>query len=90
VKHMDVAEEMVWMMGQNVSLRSVQGEALLAIKNREGKIVVVMPTGAGKSMLFMLLAFVGVRGITVVVVPFVTLRHDMKGRSEKVGMSVGK
>ena len=90
VKHMDVAEEMAWMMGQNVSLRSVQGEALSAIKNGEGKIVVVMPTGAGKSMLFMLPAFVGVGGVTVVVVPFVTLRHDMKGRSEKVGVSVGE
>jgi superfamily II DNA helicase RecQ len=49
-----------------------------------------MPTGAGKSMLFMLPAFVGVRGVTVVVVPFVTLRHDMKGRSKKVGVSVGE
>jgi superfamily II DNA helicase RecQ len=78
------------MIGQNVSLRSVQGEALSAIKNGEGKIVVVMPTGAGKSMLFMLLAFIGVRGITMVVVPFVTLRYDMKGRSEKVGVSVGE
>jgi superfamily II DNA helicase RecQ len=90
VKHIDVAEEMAWMMGQNVSLRSVQGEALSAIKNGEGEIVVVMPTGASKSMLFMLLAFVGVGGVTVVVVLFVTLRHDMKGRSEKVGVSVGE
>ena len=49
-----------------------------------------MPTGAGKSMLFMLSAFVGVGGVTVVVVPFVTLRYDMKGRSEKVGVSVGE
>jgi superfamily II DNA helicase RecQ len=38
----------------------------------------------------MLPAFVGVRGVTVVVVPFVTLRHDMKGRSKKVGVSVGE
>jgi superfamily II DNA helicase RecQ len=63
---------------------------LSAIKNGEGKIVVVIPTGAGKSMLFMLLAFVGVGGVTVVVVLFVTLRHDMKGRSKKVGVSVGE
>jgi superfamily II DNA helicase RecQ len=63
---------------------------LSAIKNREGKIVIVMPIGAGKSMLFILPAFVSVGGVTVVVVPFVTLRHDMKGCSEKVGMSVGE
>jgi superfamily II DNA helicase RecQ len=78
------------MIGQNVSLRSMQGEALSAIKNREGKIVVVMPTGAGKSMLFMLPAFVSVGGVTVVVVLFVILCHDMKGRSKKVDVSVGE
>jgi superfamily II DNA or RNA helicase len=90
VRHMNIAEEMAWMMGQDVSLRSAQGEALSAIKNGEGKIVVVMPTGAGKSILFMLPASVGVGGVTVVVVPFVTLRHDMKGRSEKAGVPVGE
>ncbi|GAB7327444.1 hypothetical protein MBLNU13_g11331t1 [Cladosporium sp. NU13] len=66
------------------------GEALSAIKNGEGKIVVVMPIGAGKSMLFMLPAVVGRGGVTVVVVPFVTLRHDMKGRGERMGVSVGE
>ena len=61
-----------------------------AIKNGEGKIVVVMPTGAGKSMLFMLLAAVGRGGVTVVVVPFVTLRYDMTGRGKRMGVSVGE
>jgi superfamily II DNA helicase RecQ len=41
-------------------------------------------------MLFMVPASVGVGGVTVVVVPFVTLRHDMKGRSEKMSVSVGE
>jgi superfamily II DNA helicase RecQ len=49
-----------------------------------------MPIGAGKSMLFILLAFISVRGVTVVVVLFVTLHYDIKGRSKKVGMSVGE
>ena len=87
---MDVVEEMTWMMKRNVSLRSAQGEALSAIQKGDGKIVVVMPTGAGKSILFMLPAAVGTGGVTVVVVPFVTLRHDMKSRSEKAGVSVGE
>ena len=52
--------------------------------------IVVMPTGAGKSVLFMLPASVGMGGVTVVVVPFVTLRHDMRGRGEKLGVSVGE
>jgi superfamily II DNA helicase RecQ len=49
-----------------------------------------MPTGAGKSILFMLPASVGIGGVTVVVVPFVTLRYDIKGRSEKISVSVGE
>ena len=87
---MNIAKEMAWMMGEDVLLQSAQGEALLAIKNRERKIVVVMPTGASKSILFMLPASVGVGSVTVVVVLFVTLRHNMKGRSEKAGVPVGK
>ncbi|KAI7592076.1 hypothetical protein KC316_g2508 [Hortaea werneckii] len=90
VRHMDVAEEMKWMMKQDVSLRSAQGEALSAIQRGDGKIVVVMPTSSGKSMLFMLPASVASEGVTVVVVPFVTLRHDMGGRSERAGVSVGE
>jgi superfamily II DNA helicase RecQ len=87
---MDVAGEMKWMMKKDVSLRSAQGEALAAIQRGDGKIVVLMPTGAGKSVLFMLPAAVGVGGVTVVVVPFVTLRHDMRAKSVKAGVSVGE
>lgn len=87
VWHTDVAGEMKWMMGDAVSLRSAQGEALSAIQRGDGNVVVVMPTGGGKSMLFMLPASVGVGDVTVVVVPFVTLRHDMRGRSERAGVS---
>ena len=42
--------------------------------------VVVMPTGAGKSVLFMLPAFVQVGGVTIVVVPLKALRADMVAR----------
>lgn len=90
LRHMNVAEEMTWMMRKEVALRSVQGEALSTIHQRQGKIVVVMPTGAGKSMLFMLPAYVPVGGVTIVVVPFVTLRHDIRERSEEIGVSVGE
>lgn len=78
------------MIGEDVSLRSAQGEALSAIQRGDGKIVVVMPTSSSKSMLFMLIASVGIRSDTVVVVPFVALRYDMRGRSERPGISSGE
>ena len=57
------------MMRKKVTMRSVQGEAMHAIQQGESPIVVVMPTGSGKSVLFMLPAFVQVGGVTIVVVP---------------------
>ena len=65
------------MMRTETSFRSVQGEAMQAIQEGRSPIVVVMPTGAGKSVLFMLPAFVQVRGVTIVVVPLKALRADM-------------
>jgi superfamily II DNA helicase RecQ len=47
----------------------------------------VMPTGGGKSLLFMLPAFAEQGGTTVVVVPLIALRGDMKRRCQKLGIS---
>jgi superfamily II DNA helicase RecQ len=45
-----------------------------------------MPTGGGKSMLFMLPAWVG-GGCTVVVVPLIALRRDLEQRCKRAGIS---
>ncbi|OJJ78410.1 uncharacterized protein ASPGLDRAFT_97152, partial [Aspergillus glaucus CBS 516.65] len=45
-----------------------------------------MPTGGGKSMLFMLPAWVAPRGTTVVVVPLIALRGDLQQRCAKLGI----
>jgi superfamily II DNA helicase RecQ len=47
------------------------------IQQGKSPIVVIMPTGSGKSMLFMLPAFVQVGGMTIVMVPLKALRADM-------------
>lgn len=49
-----------------------------------------MPTGAGKSVLFMLPVAVRTGGVTVIVVPFVILQYDIRARSERAGVSVGE
>jgi superfamily II DNA helicase RecQ len=48
-------------------------------------VVAIMGTGAGKSVLFMLPASVS-SGVTIVVVPLVALRFDMKDRCEQLGI----
>jgi hypothetical protein len=50
-------------------------------------VVAVMPTGAGKSMLFMLPAWAEQGGTTVVVVPLIALRGDIMRRCRKLGIS---
>ena len=74
------------MMQKEVSLRSVQAEAMEAVQRGDSPIVAVMPTGAGKSMLFMLPAWVEPGGVTIVVVPLKALRKDMVHRCEKLGI----
>jgi superfamily II DNA helicase RecQ len=48
-------------------------------------VVAIMGTGAGKSVLFMLPALV-LSGVTIVVVPLVALRFNMKDRCEQLGI----
>ncbi|KKZ66219.1 hypothetical protein EMCG_08055 [[Emmonsia] crescens] len=80
--------ELQQMMGDKaVKFRGVQAAAIRAIQDGESPVVAIMPTGGGKSMMFMLPAWVGPGGTTVVVVPLVALRGDMQRRCEELGIS---
>jgi len=46
-------------------------------------VAVVIGTGGGKSMIFMLLASCISRGTTIVVIPLVALQGDLQERYEK-------
>jgi ATP-dependent helicase YprA (DUF1998 family) len=58
LQRMDAVTKLQWMMCKKVTMHSVQGDAIYAIQQGESPIVVVMPIGSGKSMLFMLPALV--------------------------------
>jgi len=77
----DVDAELHKVVGDGATFRSVQKPAMQAIMQHKSPVVVVMGTGAGKSVLFMLPASVS-SGLTVVVVPLVALRGDMKARCD--------
>ncbi|KAI3317262.1 hypothetical protein HD806DRAFT_492673 [Xylariaceae sp. AK1471] len=49
-------------------------------------LIVVLPTGSGKSILFMLPAVAETAGTTVVVVPFVALMDDLAARARDLGV----
>ncbi|KAI8930521.1 hypothetical protein NX059_012133 [Plenodomus lindquistii] len=87
LRKMDTAAQLQRMMGKTAEFRGVQKEAIDAIVAGQSHVVVVMPTGAGKSMLFMLPAWAEQGGTTVVVVPLIALRGDMMRRCRKLGIS---
>ncbi|KAI6957743.1 hypothetical protein KC332_g17517 [Hortaea werneckii] len=86
LRHMDANADLSWMMRKEVVMRSAQGEAMQAVQQGENSVVVVMPTGSGKSILFMLPAFVQSGGVTIVVVPLKSLRADMMDRCSAVNI----
>jgi superfamily II DNA helicase RecQ len=86
LKRMNSAEQLRRMMGNDAKFRSVQEQAMDAIQAGISPVVAVMPTGEGKSILFMLPAWVEPGGTTVVVVPLIALRGDMKRRCDEFGI----
>ena len=65
-----------------------QGEAMEAIMNltQQQQLMVVLPTGAGKSVLFMLPALLEEMGTNIVVVPFAALMDDLVDRARLAGI----
>ena len=84
----DMTQAARQMTGQRaLQLRGVQGPALQAIQDGESPVVAVMPTGGGKSMLFMLPAWLEPGGTTIVVVPLLSLRQDLQRRCQQLGIA---
>ena len=72
---------------QDVGFRSVEQEqALYAVLDNQTPLVVVLPTGGGKSLLFTLPAIVEKTGVTVVVVPYRALIEDLVSRIQGYGV----
>jgi hypothetical protein len=86
LRQVDVQAQLEEMVRPGATFRSVQKPALETIMRQEGPVVVVMGTGAGKSMLFMLPARCAEGGLTVVVVPLVALRNNIKDRCDELGI----
>lgn len=70
--------------------RSKQEECLQAIVQRRLRVLAVMATGTGKSMLFMLPASVSPGGVTVVVAPLNALRDSLQDRCDQLGIPCAK
>ena len=86
LRRMDLEGKLREMLGPEVEFRGIQRPAIEMIIQGLSFIVMVMGTGGGKSLAFMLPAFCNRSGLIVVVVPLVGLRQDMMDRCEKLGI----
>jgi superfamily II DNA helicase RecQ len=81
----DVDSELKRLLSKQAAFRSVQKPAIQAIMQHKSLVVAIIGTGAGKSVLFMLPALVLSR-VTIVVVPLVALRFNIKDWCKQVGI----
>lgn len=86
VRDADLKKVLTKITGQHSEFRGLQEKGLKAIIERISRVLIVMRTGGGKSLLFMIPAMVSRGGATIVVVPLVSLREDLKVRCEKIGI----
>jgi superfamily II DNA helicase RecQ len=75
MREVDIDVQLARFYGRrDARFRGVQRAALEAICKAEPFVLAVMPTGGGKSLLFMLPAAASGDGVTIVVVPMTALR----------------
>lgn len=87
LQEVDIRARLKHLVGSDAEFRSVQERALTAIMRRASSLLVVMGTGAGKSICFMLPASCSLGGVTIVIVPLISLQGDMQRRCESSGIS---
>jgi hypothetical protein len=87
MERVNVQQQFEAYMGEGKQFRGEQKKAITAIFQGKSPMLVVMGTGTGKSLLFMLPAFCVPGGTTIVVVPLQSLQTDMKARCDAVGIT---
>jgi superfamily II DNA helicase RecQ len=87
LRTVNIEAELKSIIGEGATFRGKQREALTAIMNNQSPVLVIMGTGAGKSLLFQLPAHSQKSGTTVVVVPLKTLERSLHQRCCKAGIS---
>jgi RecQ family ATP-dependent DNA helicase len=86
LRQVDIHGRLKQMMGEEVDFRGTQEAVIRAIICGESPIVQITGTGGGKSLSFMLPAFCSPDGVTIVIVPLVSLRGDLYNRCMKSGI----
>jgi superfamily II DNA helicase RecQ len=87
LRRIDIDRQLQTMYGDAAGFRPGQRKAVEAVMHNKSPILVVMPTSGGKSLCFMLPAACRPGGVTVVVVPLVSLQGDLMDRCREANIS---
>ena len=74
------------LFGKCSSFRTIQESVVRAIYSGQSPILSVLPTGGGKSLLFLLPASYDFSGVTIVLLPLISLREDLYRRTKELGI----
>jgi len=86
LRSIKIEDELQRVMSVDSRFRGVQKSAIETIMAGKSSVVIVMTIEEGKSLLFMLPAWCSQGDISIIVMPLIALRQDMKQRCE--GMSI--
>lgn len=90
LRRVDLALELKRLLGSNAIFRPGQELIMRAIMHNKSPIVAIMPTGSGKSLLFQLPAASCPGGVTVVIVPLVSLQGNLCDRTREMNIAAAQ
>jgi DEAD/DEAH box helicase len=80
-------EQLQRLLGSGATFRTIQRPALQTIVRGDSPVLTILPTGGGKSLLFLLPASHEISGTSIVIVPLISLRTDLVRRYRELSIS---
>ena len=87
---MSLQSKLQELVGPQAEFRGLQLEGLQAIVRRTARVLLIMRSGGGKSLRYMLPAAASPEGVSIVVVPLTAPQDDQERRCKKLGLRVAK
>jgi superfamily II DNA helicase RecQ len=87
MRNADIHGSLGSMVGPGAEFRGQQERVIRSIMQEGGPFIQITGTGGGKSMSFMLPAYCVPGGTSIVIVPLVALRDDLRSRCKELGIA---
>lgn len=86
LRELNLSKQLRKLLGQSSRFRFNQEEVLQAIIDRKSPIILISPTASGKSLYFQLPASLDFLGVTIVILPLLSLLQDQLARAKALNI----